>query len=100
MDVNKSVSFDMEFCALKQIIDGLDMNVNVRTSAEGGTYVLPTATQNRLGGIKVGDDLQITPEGVLSVVKANAVERDNTRPITSAAVYTEVGNIEALLAAL
>lgn len=28
---------------------------------------------------------------------ANAVEEDNTLPITSAAVYTEVGNINALL---
>ena len=29
---------------------------------------------------------------------ANSVEQDNTRPITAAAVYTEVGNIQALLA--
>lgn len=28
---------------------------------------------------------------------ADAVEEDNTRPITSAAVYLEVGNINALL---
>lgn len=27
----------------------------------------------------------------------NAVEEDNTRPITSAAVYMEIGNINALL---
>ena len=26
------------------------------------------------------------------------VEEDNTRPVTSAAVYTELGNVEALLA--
>ena len=31
------------------------------------------------------------------VTPASAVEQDNTRPITSAAVYTEVGNINALL---
>ena len=31
---------------------------------------------------------------------ADAVEQDNTKPITSAAVFVEVGNIEALLAAL
>ncbi len=34
------------------------------------------------------------------VAPANAVEADNTRPITSAAVYTEVGNINALLATI
>lgn len=34
------------------------------------------------------------------VAPANAVEQDNTLPITSAAVYTEVGNINALLATI
>lgn len=36
--------------------------------------------------------------GVLSVDAADSVEEDNTLPVTSAAVYVEVGNIEALLA--
>ena len=31
---------------------------------------------------------------------ANIVEQDNTNPITSAAVYTEIGNINALLSAI
>ena len=34
------------------------------------------------------------------VAPANSVEEDNTRPITSAAVYTEIGNINALLATI
>lgn len=34
------------------------------------------------------------------ITPANAVEEDNTLPITSAAVYTEVGNINALLATI
>jgi hypothetical protein len=34
---------------------------------------------------------------VLSVNRANEVEQDNTLPITSAAVFAEVGNINALL---
>ncbi len=62
----------------------------------GGTVLRP-ATTTTLGGIIVGEDLQITQTGVLSVTKANAVEQDNTHPITAAAVYTEVGNINALL---
>ena len=66
----------------------------------GGGTVLSPATKTTLGGIIVGDDLQITPSGVLSVSKANSVEQDNTRPITSAAVYTELGNINALLATI
>lgn len=31
---------------------------------------------------------------------ANSAEQDNTLPITSAAVYTEIGNINALLATI
>ena len=34
---------------------------------------------------------------VLSVDTANAVEQDNTKPVTSAAVHVELGNIDAIL---
>lgn len=34
------------------------------------------------------------------VPPADSVEQDNTRPITAAAVYTEIGNINALLATI
>ena len=56
-----------------------------------GSAVFPS------GGL-LGDLLGITEEGVGWITPANAVEQDNTRPITAAAVYTEVGNIQALLA--
>ena len=55
------------------------------------------ATKDRLGLIKVGKNLTITEDGVLSVDTAEAMEEDNTKPITSAAVDTEVGNIATLL---
>lgn len=58
------------------------------------------ATADKLGVIKVGENLKITKDGVLSVDTADAVEQDNTKPVTSAAVHTEIGNIEVLLAAL
>lgn len=69
----------------------------------------PGVLDAELGGVKVvggggldyviGDGLKV--EGnVLSVDTAQRVEEDNTRPVTSAAVYVEIGNIEALLAAL
>lgn len=69
----------------------------------------PGALDAELGGVKVvggggldyviGSGLKV--EGnVLSVDTAQRVEEDNTRPVTSAAVYVEIGNIEALLAAL
>lgn len=44
----------------------------------------------------IGDNLSVV-NGVLKVDTAPNVEQDNTKPITSAAVYTEVGNINALL---
>lgn len=64
---------------------------------ESGGGTLRPATTERLGSIIVGEDLQITSTGVLSVIKANRAERDNTHPITAAAVYTELGNVNALL---
>lgn len=53
------------------------------------------------GGIQyeIGPGLKVEG-GVLSVDTADKVEQDNTKPVTSAAVHVEVGNIEVLLAAL
>lgn len=39
-------------------------------------------------------------DGVLSVNTTDRMEADNTQPITSAGVYTQVGNINALLATI
>ena len=45
---------------------------------------------------QIGDGLKVV-EGVLMVDTAEAVERDNTKPVTSGAVYMQLGNVEALL---
>lgn len=66
---------------------------------EAATSANPATTES-LGLIKVGANLKITKDGVLSVDTADAVEQDNTKPVTSAAVHTEIGNIEVLLAAI
>lgn len=66
----------------------------------GGITEIPIATHDTIGGIKIGDNLQISDDGVLSVVTADAAEHDNTLPITSAAVYTAVGNIEVRLSTI
>lgn len=53
------------------------------------------------GGYQIGPGLKLDAEtNTLSVDTADAVEKDNTKPVTSAAVYTEVGNINALLATI
>ena len=53
------------------------------------------------GGYTIGEGLKLdAATNTLSVDTADAVEEDNTKPVTSAAVYTEVGNINALLATI
>lgn len=49
---------------------------------------------------KIGDGLKIVGGDTLSVDTATVVQQDNTKPVTSGAVYTEVGNINALLATI
>lgn len=53
------------------------------------------------GGYNIGYGLKLdAATNTLSVDTADKVEQDNTKPVTSAAVYTEVGNINALLATI
>ena len=63
----------------------------------GGSADVPIASETVAGIVRVGENLKIDENGVLSVDTATAVEEDNTRPVTSAAVQTTVGNIEILL---
>lgn len=53
----------------------------------GGVYILPTATESRLGGIKVGNGFTISEDGTLSIdeeqtaeAAASIVERNATEP--------------------
>lgn len=55
------------------------------------------ATTSTLGSIIVGENLKITPAGVLSVDMAENISGDNTKPVSAAKVYTEIGNIDVLL---
>ena len=79
------------------------------TTAAKSTLVAAINEAARSGGgggsgsgyiVDVSEDFAVDGSGKLSLRKADAVEQDNTRPITSAAVYTEVGNINALLATI
>lgn len=58
-----------------------------------GSAVFPS------GGV-VGDLLSKSADGAEWITPASAAEQDNTRPITAAAVYTEIGNINALLSTI
>ena len=53
-----------------------------------------------IGGGSAGfltDETLTLKDGILSVNTTDQMEQDNTLPITSAGVYTTVGNIGALL---
>ena len=52
------------------------------------------------GGGTNGDVLMKDGDSAAWVTPASRAEQDNTRPITAAAVYTEIGNINALLATI
>lgn len=91
----KSVSVNDEDELIFIMSDGAEINLGPLPTAD-----LPIATSDTLGGIKVGENLKISSSGVLSVDTAESVEEDNTKPVTSAAVFTEVGNIEVLLSKL
>lgn len=53
------------------------------------------------GGTSFSTDESLSlTDGVLKVNTVQTVEKDNTLPVSSAAVFTEVGNIEALLATI
>lgn len=67
---------------------------------KGDPADLTIATDTILGGIKVGENLKIDGNGVLSVDTTANVSQDNTKPVTSAAVHVQLGNVETLLAAL
>ncbi len=49
--------------------------------------------------VEIGAGLKLE-DNVLSVDTADNVEKNNTKPVTSAAVYTVVGNINAILESL
>lgn len=71
-------------------------------TSEGNVWTYPSGGGGSGGGgYTIGAGLKLDPESnVLSVDTADAVEADNTRPVTSAAVHTTVGNIDALLATI
>lgn len=89
-----------------------DGNLAQQTMAKDPTADMQIATKKYVdthaagsggGGIKyqIGNGLILDAKtNTLAVDTADAVERDNTKPITSAGVYLEIGNINALLATI
>ena len=81
---------------VKQIGDLNDLKTHTKDNLVGAINELEDSGGG--GGYQIGNGLKLDVEtNTLSVDATNSVEQDNTLPITSAAVYAEVGNINALL---
>ena len=84
----------------RQIGDLADLTTEAKTNL---VEAINEAARSGGGGAKyqIGNGLILDAKtNTLAVDTANVVERDNTKPITSSAVYAVVGNINALLATL
>ena len=94
-----TVDNDYELLYNKPSINGVEL-IGDKTSEDlglgGGNADFPE--EGNIGDvlIKTGS----TRDAVSWVTPASNAEEDNTRPITAAAVYTEIGNINALLATI
>ena len=96
--IEKTASVGLTDVYTIALTDGSSYEFTVTNGSGGGSGAdVPIASDTVAGIVRVGENLRISADGALSVDTAAAVEQDNTRPITAAAVYTEVGNINALL---
>lgn len=77
-----------------------DLDTNAKDSLVDAINEVFTAGGGGGFPYKIGNGLKVTGGDTLEVNTADDVEQDNTLPITSAAVYTTVGNIEALLSTI
>lgn len=76
----------------------------VKVSMIDGTYIVEYSVGKQAvpvepegGSIAIDNHTLIEQGGVVKVNTANDAQQDNTLPITSAAVFAEIGNIDALL---
>ena len=67
------------------LVDGQEINLGKVIGSGGGEYTIGS-------GLKLDEETN-----TLSVDTADQVEADNDKPITAAAVFTAVGNIQSLL---
>ena len=84
---------------------GKTLGIDTAATSGSGNLITSGAVFNAMQGAASGvdfttDDTLSFENGVLSVNTADAVEADNTLPVTSAAVNTTVGNIEIILSTI
>lgn len=98
------ITIPMQVSASQQLVpmsvgtEGAEVGMNL-----GAQYSPTVIEANFPPGGYTGDLLAKRTDSDFDVewiTPANSAEQDNTRPITAAAVYTEIGNINALLATI
>ena len=78
-----------------------DLHISGKFTADGGVgYVLPSATADTLGGVKIGDNISVTADGVISVDMSEYLKNadiSDWAKAESKPVYTaeEVGAVTA-----
>ena len=78
---------------------GAGRTLSGQSKSMGGLTGQVTGAGSGSAPYQIGSGLKLV-ENVLSVDVADTVEKDNSKPVTSGAVYMELGNVEALLANL
>jgi hypothetical protein len=85
IDATTSVKGVVRFATSQEVTDGAAGVVVSAADLKGSLYELPVATATVLGGIKVGDHLAITPDGVLSVNMPGALTYRGAADVTQPA---------------
>ena len=74
-----------------------EYGANIEVTVEGSGPAGPPGPPGEGMQYEIGEGLKVNEQNQLIVDTTNDVEQDNTKPITSAGVFTVVGNVEALL---
>ena len=84
--------------AVEDYLEQNPVEVPVKSvNGKTGEVKLNAEDVGAISKLSIGNGLKFNTDGKLAVDTADTAEQDNTRPITSAAVYTEIGNIDAIL---
>ena len=95
---------DTEVCeSINEINTSLEESVKFEVVGEGttvppisggGSYILPIATKTTLGGVKIGNNLSIDNNGVLSAITSDKVDKINGYSLVSDAEISRLATLE------
>lgn len=92
----QSLAKALRFWAKNEPTEDMDATVALLSSSSGGsgggggTYVLPVATKTRLGGVKIGDNINVSADGTISATGASLSEEDMASTTETGEMLDEV----------